>query len=150
MPGSLDRGKEWIRSNLDVERIHEFPYPEFEEILCTLVLECLDSNVENRPTMFRISQQLKIINDRIKIHSTRENEREVLQQEIQDLREKINQIQDRYEDEKSCIVCMVENKRIALKPCGHICLCESCSENPRVEVCPVCRWNIEEKLPVYF
>ena len=41
------------------------------------------------------------------------------------------------------VVCLDAPTRVKLKPCGHLVLCEACSQ--RVDVCPVCREPIAER-----
>ena len=55
-------------------------------------------------------------------------------------------------DEASCVVCLSEKKEICLVPCGHVCVCWSCSEaifSQAERSCPVCRCVIEAKCKVY-
>ena len=42
-----------------------------------------------------------------------------------------------------CVVCLDAPTGVKLKPCGHLVLCEACSQ--RVDVCPVCREPIAER-----
>lgn len=50
------------------------------------------------------------------------------------------------EDEKeACKICMTNKIRTAFVPCGHAVACLSCSKV--VEKCPVCRGEIQEKIP---
>jgi len=61
VPGSVERGKAWIDTNIDRERISVFPYssssstassstlPNFQDMLEKLVVDCLDTNPESRP-----------------------------------------------------------------------------------------------------
>ncbi|KAJ9592280.1 hypothetical protein L9F63_001176 [Diploptera punctata] len=48
-------------------------------------------------------------------------------------------------DSQRCVVCNVNPREIILLPCGHVCICEDCSEGITNE-CPVCRAKIEKKL----
>ncbi|XP_037933704.1 mitochondrial E3 ubiquitin protein ligase 1 [Teleopsis dalmanni] len=43
-----------------------------------------------------------------------------------------------------CVVCSMNPKEIIILPCGHVCICEDCSEKIR-ETCPVCRSQIGSK-----
>lgn len=47
-----------------------------------------------------------------------------------------------------CCVCMERLVNIALGPCGHLCVCESCA-GPFKE-CPLCKEGIEYRLKVFF
>ena len=46
----------------------------------------------------------------------------------------------------SCVVCLDKEKTILLRPCNHLCICESCMG--AVQTCPLCRQNIQEKISV--
>jgi E3 ubiquitin-protein ligase MUL1 len=47
-----------------------------------------------------------------------------------------------------CVVCCLNPREIILLPCGHVCLCEDCSEEIK-DSCPVCRAEIETKAAAY-
>jgi hypothetical protein len=55
------------------------------------------------------------------------------------------------EDPSVCVVCMDEKADCCLKPCGHLCLCQTCAIeiHTRRETCPICRACIQETLKVY-
>jgi hypothetical protein len=50
--------------------------------------------------------------------------------------------------EGECIVCWEDKACVALSPCGHVCLCETCA--PQQRQCPVCRSDVSCTLRVYF
>ena len=47
-----------------------------------------------------------------------------------------------------CVVCRSNPREIILLDCGHVCLCEDCSEGINGE-CPICRASIRSKYPAY-
>ncbi|XP_063221472.1 mitochondrial E3 ubiquitin protein ligase 1-like [Bacillus rossius redtenbacheri] len=47
-----------------------------------------------------------------------------------------------------CVVCCANPRETILVPCGHVCICEDCSESI-VDACPVCRTAIESKMHAY-
>ena len=50
-----------------------------------------------------------------------------------------------------CSICLCSPLEILVNPCGHICLCEKCSEN-LAEIdpkCPICRQKITNTQRVY-
>ena len=47
-----------------------------------------------------------------------------------------------------CVVCKSNPREIILLDCGHVCLCEDCSEGITSE-CPICRAPIRSKYPAY-
>lgn len=49
-------------------------------------------------------------------------------------------------DTELCAVCSEKAQTIILKPCNHLCLCETCSDNPQIESCPLCKTVIENDL----
>lgn len=51
-------------------------------------------------------------------------------------------------DDQLCVVCRTNPREIILLPCGHVCLCEDCSDDI-VDHCPVCRVPIEQKAAAY-
>lgn len=46
-----------------------------------------------------------------------------------------------------CDVCMVERKKYAVVPCGHLCMCDWCSD--KVDHCPICRVLISFRLEIF-
>ena len=54
------------------------------------------------------------------------------------------------EENKLCIICMEEEKRVVMVPCGHICVCVKCSKNPAITKCPYCRSHVSQKVQCYF
>ncbi|KAE8748907.1 hypothetical protein FOCC_FOCC004312 [Frankliniella occidentalis] len=51
-------------------------------------------------------------------------------------------------DSQLCIVCKENPKEVVLLPCGHVCICEDCSEDIS-DLCPVCRAEIRSRNPAY-
>ncbi|XP_060800430.1 mitochondrial E3 ubiquitin protein ligase 1 [Amyelois transitella] len=47
-----------------------------------------------------------------------------------------------------CVVCSENPKEIILLPCGHVCLCEDCSDHI-ADSCPVCRERIQSRAPAF-
>jgi hypothetical protein len=52
-------------------------------------------------------------------------------------------------DHLKCVICLEKEKCILLLPCGHLCLCESCSGNSSLRDCPICRKRIGIKQRAY-
>lgn len=46
-----------------------------------------------------------------------------------------------------CILCFKEEKRLACVPCGHLAICQNCTND--IRVCPICRRSIEVFVRVY-
>lgn len=51
-------------------------------------------------------------------------------------------------DDQLCIVCKTNPREIILLPCGHVCLCEDCSDSIKL-FCPACRQKIDQKAAAY-
>lgn len=43
-----------------------------------------------------------------------------------------------------CVVCVSNQREVAVLPCGHLCLCIECY--PRLQLCPICRARIRGAL----
>ena len=46
-----------------------------------------------------------------------------------------------------CCICIDSNKTHAFVPCGHQCVCGNCAIG--LQLCPICRVNIENILKIY-
>ncbi|KAJ1531516.1 hypothetical protein ONE63_000191 [Megalurothrips usitatus] len=53
-----------------------------------------------------------------------------------------------FSENELCSVCRENPKEVVLLPCGHVCICEDCSEDI-TDKCPVCRADIESRNPAY-
>lgn len=51
-------------------------------------------------------------------------------------------------EDQLCVVCRTNPLEIILLPCGHVCLCEDCSDDITSD-CPVCRSPIIQKAAAY-
>lgn len=51
-------------------------------------------------------------------------------------------------EDQLCVVCVTNPKEIIILPCGHVCLCEDCSEKIKT-YCPVCRSPIQSKAAAF-
>lgn len=48
-----------------------------------------------------------------------------------------------------CVVCLDGKKTHLLVPCGHLCLCENCSNQLNDGKCPICRRQYEKIIQCY-
>ncbi|VDO40536.1 unnamed protein product [Haemonchus placei] len=51
-----------------------------------------------------------------------------------------------------CCICLYREKTILLRPCNHICLCNTCFQaimNEEISTCPICRTEIESHIEVF-
>lgn len=46
---------------------------------------------------------------------------------------------------ESCVVCLDKPKDHVLVPCGHVCLCKTCT----VPKCPICRHAVRMKMKIF-
>ncbi len=46
-----------------------------------------------------------------------------------------------------CVICIDRECCMIVLPCGHMCLCEKCSEG--LKFCPVCRGSAQQTVKVY-
>jgi len=47
----------------------------------------------------------------------------------------------------ACAVCLEEPLEVALRPCGHVCVCLECAD--KLDRCPMCRSVVKRKTRVY-
>ena len=52
---------------------------------------------------------------------------------------------EREQEERMCIICMENPKSVKLAPCLHMCICPTCSSNPSLRNCPMCRGVITSR-----
>jgi antitoxin component YwqK of YwqJK toxin-antitoxin module len=52
-------------------------------------------------------------------------------------------------DDDLCIICFQENRSIAFLPCGHFCICLSCSNKYKDKKCLVCRKQLKKKQRIF-
>jgi len=60
---------------------------------------------------------------------------------------KITLVKKDEEESSLCVICMENEKKLLLIPCGHYCLCEKCKE--KILQCPICRKDIQQVHIVY-
>eukprot|EP00747_Dinoflagellata_sp_TGD_P171515 gnl/TRDRNA2_/TRDRNA2_205806_c0_seq1.p1 gnl/TRDRNA2_/TRDRNA2_205806_c0~~gnl/TRDRNA2_/TRDRNA2_205806_c0_seq1.p1 ORF type:complete len:297 (+),score=49.70 gnl/TRDRNA2_/TRDRNA2_205806_c0_seq1:49-939(+) len=70
---------------------------------------------------------------------------------IRDTTEALSRMQreraERTQTATRCVVCLDRAKILLLRPCNHLCLCETCGGI--VQHCPLCRQAVEEKVRVH-
>jgi len=50
-----------------------------------------------------------------------------------------------------CCICLDERKTVLLQPCNHLCLCESCADNPSfTSTCPMCKGKVDKVTKVFY
>jgi len=48
-----------------------------------------------------------------------------------------------------CVICQSSPRHIAFAPCGHLCICRDCSNNPSIHTCPICRNSFTCMLEIF-
>jgi hypothetical protein len=48
-----------------------------------------------------------------------------------------------------CIICALTVVSVAMVPCGHVCMCLSCSELSEMERCPVCKQAVTRVMHLF-
>lgn len=61
-----------------------------------------------------------------------------------------NKLDDIYEGQTDCVICLSEPKTTLVLPCRHMCLCESCAESLKLQSvkCPICRGPVRSLLKI--
>uniref|UniRef100_A0A6B2LQ64 RING-type domain-containing protein n=1 Tax=Arcella intermedia TaxID=1963864 RepID=A0A6B2LQ64_9EUKA len=57
------------------------------------------------------------------------------------------------ENKSYCVICLDEKREHVLVPCGHLCICSSCSgpfSKTQPHICPVCRAPFTATYKVYY
>ena len=49
------------------------------------------------------------------------------------------------EDKVTCKICMAAEVAVVFAPCGHLCSCQSCAQDPLLVKCPICRGDVVSK-----
>ena len=70
---------------------------------------------------------------------------------------KLEEVRGRYENDSNqntCVICQDNVSIMAVIPCGHLCLCNECSEvcmggQNGQRTCPICRGNMQSVLRIY-
>jgi hypothetical protein len=53
------------------------------------------------------------------------------------------------EETRLCVICLEHEKNVVLWPCGHMFICEHCSQDLYLRSCPMCRRSIEGRTKVF-
>jgi hypothetical protein len=70
-----------------------------------------------------------------------------LKYDIQDLEARLINTNANYN--LLCSICMTNTKNICLEPCNHLCICEKCILDYKLEYCPICRHTISNTKKIY-
>lgn len=52
-------------------------------------------------------------------------------------------------DKIICVVCLSNERNVLIKPCNHVCVCNSCLDILKEKKCPMCRTDISNTEIVY-
>lgn len=52
------------------------------------------------------------------------------------------------EEERLCVICLVNDRDTTVLPCRHMCMCHECAQELRKQTskCPICREHVESLL----
>lgn len=65
--------------------------------------------------------------------------------------EKDDRNTEEFKKPPKCVICMDHKAKCAVVPCGHVCLCSSCSkQGQNINRCPMCRGYVEKIIKTYF
>ncbi len=113
----------------------------------------------------KIEKELREKTERVTRETEEKNTRETREQIEKEAREKVEkEYKEKYEreakeraeneetnqrgnDELQCCICLDEPKTIVLMPCKHMCMCEACAFV--VDICPMCRKKIKNRISVF-
>lgn len=130
---------------------------EITNDLATCKAELIACKIDKQETEERITSLESELKSTSCAHeqniSSISNEKEKVSKELSDLRERIEEGEFPLNDNAECTVCMEKVKSIALKPCGHLVVCEDCLFSLGKEKdrhCPICRSAVRGHLRVFF
>jgi hypothetical protein len=66
--------------------------------------------------------------------------------------ERARQVEELAMQNRTCVICLFEEKCYMLNPCGHICVCQMCTQRlfrQNLARCPICREIIRVAVRVY-
>jgi len=56
-------------------------------------------------------------------------------------------LKNELDEVKNCKICFSNKMDVLCRPCGHLCVCQSCSK--RLSKCPICRKDVKQYIKVY-
>lgn len=56
--------------------------------------------------------------------------------------------EDAQDENLTCLICLEEKRTHVMVPCGHVCLCDKCSQRKYTQ-CPVCRAGVTLVMKIY-
>lgn len=70
-----------------------------------------------------------------------------LRADLQIIERRKQELMTKDSDQKHCIVCTENDKDMVFIPCGHLCCCSECAQP--IELCPICRKTIQQKVKTF-
>ena len=110
--------------------------------LASLIKNGKNGEIENKIEDEKISKLEEQIRN-LKLQSTIDVDAMTIEQ-LLNLSERITK---RIKELRECCVCMNNPIKIILIPCGHQCVCKSCSGE--INLCPICRILVTSKVEIY-
>ena len=74
-----------------------------------------------------------------------------LNTQISDVTASLKCAESNHLDSVNCVICHNNRKTISFSPCHHMCCCETCASDPRLDnKCPMCRADITSKTRTFW
>lgn len=91
-----------------------------------------------------------MIGRRIYLKKKQQRSEKLLKETLEAARKqrRANDKQKNLPDDLKCVICFENPKQVIILPCGHVCLCEECS-NRILLSCPMCRKDIVSKAAAF-
>ena len=77
------------------------------------------------------------------------HELQAYERQVKSVLEKIDKAKQNLEEEKFCVICRENPKKVLIMPCRHLCVCKDCGNHIELTRCPLCREAIAERLTVF-
>ncbi|PIK61629.1 putative baculoviral IAP repeat-containing protein 7-A-like [Apostichopus japonicus] len=114
----------------------EIPFQDSGELLQAVMKEEEITELENKRSGQFEKSSVSSETARSETNGREKQKMEALEAKIEELKER-----------NACKICLDEEVKIIFIPCKHLAVCEACAE--KVEICPICRDHIDDKLQVF-
>lgn len=92
----------------------------------------------------------KLFKNYVAVLNERRYQDEVAQVKKMRKRSDHGNVQNSYENEEMCVVCLTNPRECVVLNCGHVCVCLDCVEElPTPRKCPICRGLIARAVPIF-
>ena len=139
------------RARLERERIQEAEHAArtaAAQLNAATRISALEAALENR-----FIEEAKDIKDmEEKLLNRKRSFREAMQSMPPETQSRISLDDENRSSSGVCVVCHDEPSVMAVIPCGHVCLCNTCSDECSLigQTCPLCRGSMQSVLRIYW